>query len=378
MKKMIALLLALSICLLCAACGGDTTPDTTAAPKAESTAPNAASPTEAPAPGAEDDETQGESEAQNETTGEAGPALYTNPLTGEPMSEPITTRPVVVSISNVQDALPHRGVYGADILFESFVNGSIVRCLAVYSDITGIDSIGSVRSARPIFVDIAKHYNAFFAHAGGSQYTNKLLPTVDNMNVDTAKDSEYSYRDMDRDKASSWEHCLFIRGTQLMDFIVSKKGVNMAQDAGKDFGLRFVEDGTPADGSAANSISITLKYSSHVKETVMNYNADTGLYEFNQYGKTMVDEATGEAESFTNVIVMYTKMSYKEGYHHADFVAGGNGYFACGGKIIPIRWKCTGEDQPFTFYTQDGEVLNMGIGRTYIALTVDGAPVTCE
>ena len=374
MKKWIALLLAMSICILCAACGGEKAPETTNAPAVNTPA------TEAPATDipATEDTTEAPAVENTEEAPADNEVLYTNPFTGEVLENPITTRPVVVSISNIPDALPHRGVYGADILFESFVNGSIVRCLALYGDITGVPSIGSTRSARPIFVDIATHYNAFYAHAGGSDYTNQLLYKIDNMNVDNANDVGYAYRDEARHKASSWEHCLFIRGNELMNHIIHNKNVDMAQDPNANFGLQFVEDGTPADGETANSISITLKYSSNVKETIMVYNADTGLYEYHQYGKAMIDEYTGEPEAFTNVIVMYTKMSYREGYHIADFVAGGNGYYACGGKIIPITWKCAGEDQPFTFYTTDGEVLNMGVGTSYIAMTVDGAPVSCE
>jgi len=363
MKKLIALLLAMSICVLCAACGGDEAPETTGAAPVNTTA-SAAVPTES-----EETPTQEATEP---------PVLYTNPFTGEAMEAPLTTRPVVISVSNIPDALPHRGLSGADIVFESLVNASIVRCLALYSDVSAVESIGSTRSARPLFIDIASHYNAFYAHAGGSKYTNKLFGSLDNMNVDTQDDAGYAYRDQERNKASSWEHCLFIRGSQLMDHIVNKKNVDMSMDPDTGFGLQFADDGTPADGETANTISITLKYGSTVKETVMVYNADTGLYEYNQYGQTMIDEATFQPESFTNVIVMYTKMTYTEGYHFADFVAGGNGYFACGGKIIPIQWKCAGEDQPFTFYTADGQPLSLGVGTSYIALTVEGAPVTCE
>ena len=370
MKKLIALLLALSICVLCAACGGDKAPETTGAAieaPTETTAPATVAPAE--------------EEVETEATEEVEPVvLYTNPLTGETVSEPITTRPIVVSVSNIKDALPHRGVNKADMIMETFVNGSIVRCLAFYTDITDVESIGSTRSARPIFVDIASHYDAFYAHAGGSDYTNGMMAAsgIDNMNVDTQKDSGYSYRDDARNKASSWEHCLFIRGNELMDHIVNTKKIDMNLKTDAGYGLQFVEDGTPADGDTAETISIMLKYGSTTKETVMIYNAETGLYEYNQYGKTMVDEADGVVEGFTNVIVMYTKISTIESYHTANFVAGGSGYFACGGKIIPIQWKCEGEDQPFTYYTLDGEVLNMGVGTTYVALTVDGAPVSCK
>ena len=375
MKKLIALLLAMSICILCAACGGDKTTETKGEPilnDAETTAPVVET-TEAPT----EEATEAPTEEVTEPVTEPA-VVYTNPLTGEVLEAPSTTRPVVVSVSNVQSALPHRGVYGADILFETYVNGSVVRCLAVYSDITKVEAIGSTRSARPILVDIASHYNAFYAHAGGSGFTNSYLASsgIDNMNVDTWDDSGYSFRDKARSAASSWEHCLFTRGAELMEHITTEKKVDMSQDPDTSFGLQFAADGTPADGEAAEKVTITMKFSGSSKETIMIFNKDTGLYEYNQYGKTMIDEATNEAESFTNVIVMFAKITTNSGYHVADFVKGGEGYYACGGKMIPITWKCAGEDQPFTFYTEDGEVLNMGVGSSYIAVVASGSTVT--
>lgn len=362
MKKLIALLLALSICMLCG-CGGsdDPTVETTEAPTTQATAAETTeAPTEAPATEA--------------------PLLYTNPLTGEAVAEPITTRPVAVSLNNIEGALPHRGVAQADIFFESFVNGSVVRGLAMYADITQVETIGSARSARPILIDICSHYNTFYAHVGGSDHTYDALRNfgIDHMNVDTSDDKGYSYRDMERNKTYAWEHCLFVRGAELMDYITTEKGVDMSQSADASFGLTFVEDGTPADGETANTVNITIKYGSSTKETVMVYNESMGKYEYNQYGQTMYDADSGEVEAFTNVVVMYTEMSNSEGYHYANFVKGGNGYYACGGKIIPIQWKCDGEDQPFTYYTTDGEPLSFGVGSSYIAVTVNNAPVSYE
>lgn len=367
MKKLIALILALSVCLLCG-CGGSDTPATTETAAEETgTATMAATVPESTA----EDVTEAVTEAA---------VMYTNPLTGEAVDHPITTRPVAVSLNNIQGSLPHRGVADADIYFESFVNGTIVRGLAVYADITTVGSIGSVRSARPILIDICSHYNMFYAHTGGSDHTYTALKNfgISHMNVDSADDSGYSYRDRERNKSYDWEHCLFVRGAELMDYITTQKGVDMSMDTDTSFGLTFTEDGTPAGGETANTVTITLKYGGANKQTTMVYNESTGKYEYNQYGKTMQDADTGETEAFTNVVVMYTDMYNQEGYHYAKFTSGGNGYFACGGKIIPIQWKCAGEDQPFTYYTTDGEPLDFGVGSSYIAITVNNAPVSYQ
>ena len=82
----------------------------------------------------------------------------------------------------------------------------------------------------------------------------------------------------------------------------------------------------------------------------------------------MADQITGETEAFENVVVMITDITMNGIYHTADFVSGGTGYYACGGKLIPITWTCEGEDAPFRFFTEGGEPLSFGMGNSYIAI----------
>ena len=92
----------------------------------------------------------------------------------------------------------------------------------------------------------------------------------------------------------------------------------------------------------------------------------------------MHDQITDEAESFTNVIVMFADVTNEGIYHYANFNAGGTGYYANGGKIIPITWGCDGEESPFWFKTEDGEELQLGVGNTYMAIAPQDSPVTYE
>ena len=108
----------------------------------------------------------------------------------------------------------------------------------------------------------------------------------------------------------------------------------------------------------------------------MVYDAETGKYVFNQYGKEMRDLLTDEPEAFENVIVMFANISMNGPFHVADFPAGGIGYYACNGQIIPIYWTCAGEDAPFRFFTNDAEPLQMGMGKSYIAVCSQDSAVT--
>ena len=110
----------------------------------------------------------------------------------------------------------------------------------------------------------------------------------------------------------------------------------------------------------------------------MVYDESLGKYVYNQYETPMVDVATGNPECFTNVIVMLADISMDGIYYTANFTNGGTGYFANGGKLIPITWTCDGDEAPFRFFTQDGQPLQLGIGNTYIAVAPEGSPVSYE
>lgn len=356
MKRLTALLLA--VCLVLCGCGAQPEPTTVATtePATEATTQPATVPT-------------------------TEPPTYVNPLNGEISYEPFTNRIFANTISNVRDALPHVNVNEADILMEMFVNSSVVRCLALFSDISKVDAIGSTRSTRPMFNDICEHYNAILAHAGGTStaLNNANEHGIAHYNVDSLmrKDDPLKAGTAYRDKEyKHGEHNLFVIGPGIRAYAESD-GQQVTSLPETDYGFRFTEDGTPAAGETADTVTIRIKYQSTKKDTVMKYDAETGKYVYWQYDKMMVDQITEEPETFRNVVAMFVPMTtMRHGYHVADFLQGGNGYFACGGKIIPITWTCAGDKEPFRFFLENGEPLDFGVGNTYIAISSPDGSVT--
>lgn len=362
MKRLIALMLMLTL-LLCG-CGAKgepavteapvAVPETTAAPTAEPTTEPTTVPTTEPAP------------------------VYVNPLNGEILDAPFTGRIFANTVSNLADNIPHVGVVKADMLIECYVNmDSVVRCLALFTDIDSVDAIGSTRSTRPMFNAIAQHYDLILSHAGGSDQALKDAKDrgVENFNIDAwaVASTGASYRDKERKGA--YENTLYGIGSGIKAY-AEAQGYPMTLE--RDYGFSFTDDGTPAEGVEAKDISITLTYKKAKKETRMVYDESTGKYAFNQYGQVMTDLKTEEVEAFRNVIVMYADITTTGIYHIADFTAGGTGYFACGGKLIPITWSCAGDKEPFRFFTESGELLELGRGNTYMAICTPESPVVCE
>lgn len=329
--------------------------------------------------------TEATTEATTEPTTEATteptepPVLYRHPLTGEPVEEPVTDRIFAVSISNVRDALPHIGVNDCDIFFEMFIAPGYVRGLALYTDIENVSQIGSVRSTRINFADIAKGYDAFIAHAGGSQLVLNYVYNsgVDHKNIDTSSVSAYSFRDFERHKSWSWEHCLFVNGPGLKEW-AGTEGYRVNHEEEKTYGLNFVDGGAMEAGDTANTVNIGMRFHGSKKDTVMIYDSETGEYIYNQYGMEMHDGHTDAVESFKNVFVLKVNAHSYDIYTVAELLGSGEGYYACDGRIIPIKWIRENDTDPFTFTMPDGSPLYQNVGRSYINLAPLDSEITWE
>ncbi len=360
MKRLFALLLA--GCLLLYACG---LPENLSQP-AETTAPETTAPETTP------------TEAPTAPTEPV--KLYRHPITGEALDEPFSQRCVAVVINNIRQAQPLYGIAQADILYEIMAEGggSITRCLAVYSDLSGVEKIGSIRSARTYLVDLARAHNAVFIHCGGSDYSLDELKELQYDAINEYSNGSYFFRDEERYASGyAWEHTLFSSGQKILSCI-QRKGFSM-QDVPAS-APAFAMDATP-DGEDASTIEV--RFNSGGKATILTYNPQSGCYYGEQrwrdgteysYVSPLADEATQELVAYRNVLVLYVKTT-TDGYRmFTEQTGSGDGYYACGGKIVPIQWHRQTLDDPFTYTLPDGTALTQGIGKTYAAVLPIGSP----
>ena len=371
MKRILLLILALTLLAGCS--GGGAEPAVTTEPTAGITTPVTEPVTEpATTPATE----------PAVTTEPLVDAPYTNPLTGEGRMEPQTRRPYGVVINNIRAAQPLHGIGEADLLFEIVAEGggSITRMLAVFTDVSDIPKIGSVRSTRTYLIDIARAYDGIFVHAGWSEYAHDLLkttgwPFLNGLYGDAAS---YYYRDQDRiDSGYALEHTLFTTGNNILSYTADK---GYRTDAKFDsYGLTFAEDGTP-NGETANTI--TLSFYKGGKKTELNYDAQHGCYygtqHWSSHSAPIADANTDKAVPFENVFILYAKTT-TDGYRmFADLVGSGSGYYACGGKLVPIQWSRTSETAPFVYTLTDGTPIQQGVGKSYVGIIPTGSPVDYE
>lgn len=360
MKRLLPIFLI--ICLLLCACTpaqGETEPSTQ---QTQTTAPStsATQPQESTAP------TTQPTEPETEPTDQ-----YVHPLTGEPLEEPMTARPFLVAINNARAALPLLGVGDADIVYEMLTNGYSTRLLAVLTDVQDIQLIGAIRSLRYGFVDVARSMDGVVVHAGGSGQVINYLKQSGVTNSNALSSGGGYFRDQNRlNSGYAKEHTLVAIPSVMVNFVQSR-GVTVTTDGTRDYGMRFTKDGTPAGGATANVIA--MSFFTGNKTTTMNYDAASGRYIFSQYGSVMVDGNTDKPISFRNVFTLYADTVNQSVYHVADLVGSGNGYYACGGKLVPIIWHHEDPDAPFTYTLQDGTPLEQGVGNSYIGIIPTGS-----
>ena len=212
MKRILPVLLI--VCLLLCACAQNG-PEQTTAPV--TTAAVTEAPTTEAATTAATEET-----TVPETTEATEPPVviaYRNPLNGQPVEEPFTARPYTVIINNISDAQPMCGLSNADFLFEVLAEGGITRCLGVFSDISGLDHIGAIRSARPYFVELANSFDSIFVHHGGSKDGYAEIRNLGIDDIDAlGRGNAAFYRDQDRlDNGYSLEHTSFADGDDILE-----------------------------------------------------------------------------------------------------------------------------------------------------------------
>ena len=293
-----------------------------------------------------------------------------NPLTGLPMEPELENkRPIAVMLNNLKAAQPQLGISQADIIYEVPVEGGITRMLGVYQSVEGVELLGSVRSARPYYLELALGHDALFVHAGGSQqaYADIRSWDVDNMDgVRGTGDAKIFWRDNERRKNNGYEHSLVTSGQNILDYLAN--GPFPVEHADSYHYLQtFVEDGTPIDGEHAEHI--TLRFSNY-KTGTFDYDAASGCYLVGQYGKEHTDGSTGTQVSAVNVLVLETAVSVldKEGRLAVRTTGGGSGTYFCGGKAIPIEWNRERRTNPFSYFTADGRPLALGQGSSYVCI----------
>ncbi len=311
---------------------------------------------------------RGDEPSVPEVVVEEKPVYSVNPLTGV---ADLTVgkefdRPVAITINNISIAQPvQTGLSKADIIYETEVEGGITRLVAVYQDISKVDKIGTVRSARYAFIDLAKGHNAIYVHHGqDSTHAGPHLKHIDHYVVSENNAGVRSSNGLSR------EHTLYAYGDSLWNRL-QKEGFNTKATKTTPWQSFATEDTPVTFSSAANKV--TVPFSGSYK-TTMQYNATNGKYVRIFNGTERKDYATGESLYFKNVFVLNTTIrtypNCKDGKNHKEVLLNsGNGYYFVNGTYTPIKWSKGSSSNSFKFTLEDGTALTVNPGNSWVCIS---------
>ena len=317
-----------------------------------------------------------------EVSSAPAPTVYRNPLTGEVTEKDLTPYcPIAVMLNTAHAALPQSGNSKADMYYEVPEEGGITRIMAFYQDVSDVGWIGPIRSTRPYFVRLAVGQDALLTHCGGSKKAYTIIQKymkkadfndIDALNHGTNCGWSWFERSKERLEAGyALEHTLYIHSDRLQDFLKEKKKEIRRKHKGDSHeqSLSFVEDGTPEEGSFGKEIKVTM---SSVKNTGFRYDDEKGVYKVSEFDEPYMDERTDKQVTVENVLILMTDISVNEqsslGHLTVILTGKGPGYYACGGKFIPITWEKKDVESQQHFFKQDGTELKVGVGKTYICM----------
>ena len=305
---------------------------------------------------------------------EPTPPPFRNPLSGTPLEiEHENLRPYAIMINNLSVALPHMGVSKADIIYEALAEGEITRMLAIFSDITDVGILGSMRSARPYYIEIARSYDAIFVHAGGSEqaYTDIYAKGVNSIDgVRGAYGGQIFYRDPARAQ-HGYEHSLFTTSELLHEYMpILGYKTHHAQE-NFNYGLTFDDDIDMTGGVSAEQITVSF---AGLKTTNFTYDGEK-FYTASQYDIDYIDGTTTESVLFRNVLVLYasTQIIDNEGRRTVNLTGTGTGHYICNGKMLDINWSRAANGEIFTYTLTDGTPLILAAGQSYIGIVPTGS-----
>lgn len=293
-----------------------------------------------------------------------------NPLTGEPLINAAAAglRPVAIMINNHKDGVPQIGIASADLYYEMLVEGGITRQMAVFADVTTIPELGTVRSSRHDYVDLAGGLDAIYVHIGASYAANDQMSRQGTPHIDLHAYPNAYWRDQAWVKERGYEHSVKTNGERLQAAIVQSKYTTTVREGQKPaFNFRSTDDFAAAAGEAANSV--TVPFSTYCTAT-FDYDAATRLYSKGEYGGPQIDLATGKAIAFTNVILIKTKVYQFQNdavLKETDLISG-NGYYISGGQWQAIKWAKGTTADSFVFTDESGSELKVNAGKSYIGI----------
>lgn len=288
--------------------------------------------------------------------------LTVNPLTGVAEFEDASKasqRPIAIMVENSTISMSAQtGLSKADVIYETEVEGGITRLVAVFQDISQVEKIGNVRSARYPYVDLALGHDAVYVHCGQDPtYCAPHLKDIDD--IDVNNDDTGSKR---IPNGLSSTHNVYIITKDLLSRI--KNNFELKKDNIKPW-AQFTDEAVSLQGGSATSVSVPFPAST----TRFTYDQQSGLYTRLIGSNVQSDYFTKEKTQVKNIFILMTSISYyPDGEHRKVALESGKGYYITNGTMQEINWSKGKSTNGFKFTDKDGNELKVSAGSSWVCI----------
>ncbi len=287
---------------------------------------------------------------------------FTCPLDGETTGEQQSLRrPFAVMIENHPDARPQSGLSKACIVYETVAEGGITRFMAVFLH-NDAGTIGPVRSAREYFADLAKQYDAVYAHCGGPATIYGVIKNLGLADLDQYFNGDYFWRI----KTRHAPHNLYTS----TDFL--RKGAQAHNYNQQVFfqKLNFKDD-EPVEMRPATE-TVVIDFSKPAFVVRYDYDRQTNTYKRSMAGKPHIDPDDNRQISPKNVVVQYAPISNiandPKGRMRVSLIGAGQGIVFQDGKMAPVTWKRETTTDITRYFDAAGVEIKLNRGQTWFEL----------
>jgi len=284
-------------------------------------------------------------------------------------------RPIAVMINTHKEARPQAGLSDAFIVYELMVEGGITRMMALYTQDSEEEKIGSIRSSRHNYLDYVMENDAIYIHWGGSYVAYEHL---EKLKLDRIDGMVYGskYFSTDSSLKRSVEHTRF-SSSKLIKEGIEKLGFKTTTDKG--YLLNYTADEVKLNKKkdSKKADNVTIKYSSY--QTVSyEYNSEEKVYYRSMSGEKHTDLVTGEQYKFKNIIAYDVKYESYEGTKLRDLknIGSGEGVYITNGYSIPIKWTKETREGKTKYTYLDGKEIDVSDGNTFIQIYPTDGSIT--
>ena len=278
-------------------------------------------------------------------------------------------KPVIVMVENSKDARPQSGVGTADIVYETYVEGSTTRFMLLFNDFYP-EKVGPCRSVRMYHIDIGLQYDPMFVHFGAAEgdKTNayaRLRSNVFRKRIDGMTSSLF-WRASDR--AAPHNAYINLSKTVADEYPQSNPSV-MPQ--------RLYADAADYAGTDVSVVKIPYTTANTV---TYRYNRDENLYARYIGDVEFKDQQTGQVK-VRNIVVQYVEQwSQGTAAGHLGMTIRGEGTarFFVAGKMIEGTWKYDSAAKQTIYYDNAGAEMVWQRGNTYFQIVPKNMQITAE